>query len=358
MLSFIGKRLLNQRKTFLKPDLRTFLSNSYNCQELWEQRKQTRIFQKVDYDDLYYQLDRCFQTGQRISILDIDVFLNGIHGESYQNELEDVIFKLRSNPETALMSERTIHAVVKFYIEADKKKDLLHILSNRLSYGIFLDDYTANILMDAFLKEKDAMSAAKVAVLVMLQEDFSHPITKMLALCSCYKYLKSADVWEKPKADEDDSDEDEVKLRVRYLRNPYFDDHFDLTDPNHLVGKTLFMAGSSCPGALGTTSQLIGLILWEKYEAAEDLIRKGVDFLEGGVEMGLEFVKTTPKTSPQEGVQELSEQKARLIAELEKVKKVPGDVEALSEAGVVSAVKKNEPKDVQALSEVCDKKYM
>lgn len=352
MLSFIGKRLLNPRQLFFKQDLRHFLSNAYNCQEVWEQRKQATIFQKVDFDDLYHQLDRCFQTEQRISILDVDVFLNGIQGESYQNELEDVIFKLRMNPETALMAGRIIHAVVKFYIDAGKKKELLHILSNRLIYGIFLDDYAANILMDGFLKENDVTSAAKVAVLVMLQEDFSHPITKTLALCSSYKYLKSEDVWEKPKPEEVDPDEDEVKERVRYLRNPYFDDHFDLTDPNHLVGKTLFMSGSSCPGALGTTSRLIGLILWEKYETAEELLRSGVEFLDSGVEMALAFTKNRPK-SAEEG--EITEQKAKIITLLEKAKTVAGDVHALAEAGVLAAVKEFESRDVQKLAEVCYK---
>lgn len=63
-------------------------------------------------------------------------------------------------------------------------------------------------------------------------------------------------------------------MRVNYIRNPYFDDHFDLKNPNHLVGKTLYLACSSNNDTLSRTLQLIGLELYEKHDKAKELIEK------------------------------------------------------------------------------------
>lgn len=345
-------------------EIRTFLSNSYACEKVWEQRKRAPIFQKIDYDDLFHQLDRSFQIGQRISVLDIDLFLNGIDSEGYQNELEDVLFKLRLNPESGLLSERTMHAVVRFYIKTGKKKELLNILSNRLNYGIFPDHYVSNMLMDAFLKEGDSTSAVKVAVLQMLQEDFSHPILKSMSLYSCFKYLNSSDVWSPPEEPEIDPDEDEVKIRVNFIRNPYFDDHFDLVDTNHLVGKTMHMAGASYQEPLGPSSQLVGLALHEKRAAIKHFLTKiaanKIALHEDAINKAIEFTKARPKVASEknkvEDTEEIKADKAEVIDGLEKAKAsgniVPGDLEAVAEAEVLKAVKDHEAKDIESLTKV------
>lgn len=63
---------------------------------------------------------------------------------------------------------------------------------------------------------------------------------------------------------------EEVKVRVDYIREPYFDDHFDLTDSSHLVGKTLASFGKhlarSSPEAVAYTSMVLGWTLFEKYD--------------------------------------------------------------------------------------------
>jgi small subunit ribosomal protein S27 len=132
-----------------------------------------------------------------------------------------------------------------------------------------------NLLMDHFIKKEDFASAAKVASFMMLQEEFENPISNALAIYSCHNYLKNPDTWiendpetliEKPK--------EEIKIRVKYLRNPYFDDHFDLWKPSDLVGKTLWWVGLAMDNTLGRSCQLRGLVLYNKYTEAIAALKK------------------------------------------------------------------------------------
>ena len=114
--------------------------------------------------------------------------------------------------------------------------------------------------------------AAKVAIQLMLQEEFDHPIASHLALYSCYGYLKKPqpEPWDpqpKPKPQEP---AEEVKVRVDYIREPFFDDHFDLVKPEHLIGKTLVEVGKhlakQSTDSMALTSILLGWTLFEKHD--------------------------------------------------------------------------------------------
>ncbi|KAG7203759.1 hypothetical protein KM043_013783 [Ampulex compressa] len=130
-------------------------------------------------------------------------------------------------------------------------------------------------------KNEDFSSAAKVAALLMLQEDAEHPITNALSIYSCHKYLERPDDWKKPVPPEDT--EEEIKVRVKYLRNPFFDDHFDLTDPRDLVGKTLSFQGKQIKNALGRTCQLRGLILYKKYDEVKNLVQNWLETIKDDI---------------------------------------------------------------------------
>lgn len=74
----------------------------------------------------------------------------------------------------------------------------------------------------------------------------------------------------------------QVKIRVKFLRNPYFDDHFDLTDPNHIVGKTLAWASPLVGGLVGRNCEVLGWALynkWQELEAALDRLRRGKEHI-------------------------------------------------------------------------------
>lgn len=165
-------------------------------------------------------------------------------------------------------------------MQHDYIQELLEVLNDRLNYGIFPDYFDYNVLMDHFIKRKDFASAARIATLVMLQEDADHPITNTLCIYACHKYLENPDDWKKPEVPAEDTSTEEVKIRVRYLRNPFFDDHFDLTDPRDLVGKTLNFKGKHRADVIGRTCQLRGLILYKKYDDVLNLIQKWLETIQ------------------------------------------------------------------------------
>ena len=92
--------------------------------------------------------------------------------------------------------------------------------------------------------------------------------------------------WNPIKTDVPPEPEDEVKVRVWFADNNYFDDHFDLTKREHLIGKTLakFAQCSERP-FLHTNSdenrtivrdslELLGWTLFEKWDKASQLITR------------------------------------------------------------------------------------
>lgn len=132
----------------------------------------------------------------------------------------------------------------------------------------------------------------------MLQEDFSNEITKYFSLYSCLKYLQAPTPWntrteEKSTTEANDDDEDEVKVRVQYLRNPYFDGHFDLKTANELIGKTLITIGRLSPeDVLHQSYYLIGLGLTKDAKEAEQFL-KNVE--SGKVKVALEGLELFKK---------------------------------------------------------------
>ena len=70
------------------------------------------------------------------------------------------------------MLESTPHAVVRASVDAKQTDTLLRILNQPLQYGLIPDDYTHIYLLNYFLKTENYRDAAKVGILLMLQEDY------------------------------------------------------------------------------------------------------------------------------------------------------------------------------------------
>jgi len=151
----------------------------------------------------------------------------------------------------------------------------MRLLNDRLNYGLFPDYYLSNLLMDTFIKEENYRDAVKVAIQMMLQEDFDHPIASNLALFSCYSYLRNPkpELWDPQPTPKPEEPKEVVKVRVDYIREPFFDDHFDISNPQHLIGKTLVALGKAFTGksiesadSISQSSLLLGWTLFQKYE--------------------------------------------------------------------------------------------
>lgn len=267
-----------------KSSPRTFLSEAFQCSEAWKSRLTTPILQKINVDNLYYELEQRFQQKNKASAVDIDLYANKLDDESHLEEAVDLLHKLRMTDETSNTLESTSHAIIRNHIDHNQITSLLQILNNRLNYGLFLDNYTANLLLDKLIKANDFKSAARVSTLLMLQEQYDDEITRALSIYACYRFSTNIENFadladdaaiddQKDGAPQSKKKKEEIKVRVKYLRNSFFDDHFDIVNTSHLVGKTISMLAKGNYD-YSDSLQLLGLTLSAKYDEAKDLIGK------------------------------------------------------------------------------------
>ncbi|XP_046486540.1 small ribosomal subunit protein mS27 [Neodiprion pinetum] len=328
---------------------RTFLSDAYRCDEAWNKRLASPLLEKVDLEKFYILLSQKYSRETKANAVDIDIFANAISGDGEEiDELIDLLYKLRRTSETSLMLDSTHYAVVRSFIKANRIDGLLNVLHDRVNYGVFPDHCALNILIDSLVKSKDYTSAARAAVLLMLQEDFENEISNALVVYACHMYLKNpGDTWKEPEPVVDTSKE-VVKVRVRFLRNPYFDDHFDLQKPAHLVGKTLSMYGKHMGDSIGRTYQLIGLTLYGKYDAATSLVREWTqnDTKQVLYRDGLELVKNELAKIAESEITDQIKALNEELKMLEAADLVNESLEAAMEKRVKDAVSQFEEKDI------------
>ncbi|XP_076050727.1 uncharacterized protein LOC143031130 [Oratosquilla oratoria] len=300
---------------------RTYLSEAYGCDETWNRRLQHPLIQKIKPAEFAFELDRKYKKENRISPIDVDLFLNSLTPKDAHNLADDVelcLHRLRRSPDTIHTLASTAHATVRALLVGDNTDMLLRLLSDPLRYGLFPDHYTCNLMMDAFVKQKNYTAAARVAAYLMLQEDFGPALSQALALAACHHYVtaENNEEWVDYEVKPEEPVE-EVKVRVAYLRNPYNDDHFDLKDPNHIVGKTLASLAplmASKP-LLATYCEALGWALFSKWGNLQGCLErtvKGTENLDAGT---AERIKTL--VSSAEGDDDIREEVLSLLSRLE-----------------------------------------
>lgn len=205
------RRILSLQKRYpLIHTIRTFLSNEYKCTTEWESRLSSPIMEKIKLDTFYYEIDQTFNQNGKASAIDIDLFVNKVNDDTHIDEIGDLIHRLRKTEETSNSLESTGHAVIRNFIDTNHIDELIQILQNPLEYGIFLDHYIANYIMNECLKKENYSAAARIATFLMLQEDFNNDLTKLFGLYSCYKYLSSNPQPFYPVEEKKDDDTEEV----------------------------------------------------------------------------------------------------------------------------------------------------
>ncbi|XP_055845258.1 28S ribosomal protein S27, mitochondrial [Episyrphus balteatus] len=269
---FLRSKILNKNSTTIYRNVRTFLSEQFKCPNEWNSRLQPTFMQNTNLENLYYEIKQASsQKNGKLNAIDIDIFVNKTSAadESRVDEINELIHTLRISEETTNTLDSTHHAVVRNYVDMGHITDLISILDNRMAYGIFLDDYSASYLLDYLIKKQDFHSAARTATFLMLQEDFENELPRSLALFACYKYLNRREpFYQVEEKDEQAEKPKEVKVRVKFLRNEFFDDHFDIKNHDHLVGKTFVAIGKKLDKPFSPNVKLLGYTLYGKYEEA------------------------------------------------------------------------------------------
>lgn len=294
------KQISRSRFYITPKNVRFFLSEAYKCTDAWNARLQLPILKKIRPDNFYYDLDTKYQRSGKICAIDLDILANSMNDKQLLDELCDLVHKLRLTADTQFTLPSTSHAVVRHHLDFGSDAEwsnLIYLLDDRLSYGLFLDSFSANLCLDKMIRAQNYRMAAKVATFLMLQEDFANAINRALSLYACYKYLQdpqSFDDLVKNEANDEEmaaeihaalqekdpkakkvkkrQQKEEIRVRINYLRNPYFDEHFDVRNSLHLVGKTLLAISRHMDDAIGHSIRLLGNCYYEKYADGCQLI--------------------------------------------------------------------------------------
>jgi len=307
------------------------------------------LLKKVEPELLYHKLSTSLDNDtKQISAIDLDIFANSLTDKTYLDELENLMLKFRLSAQSGTLLPSTHHAVIRLFLTSKNISDLIRILNDRLNYGIFPDYYLNNLLMDTFLKENNFRNAAVIASNQMLQEEFDNDITRTMGLYSCLKYITNPTDWDEVKVEvseenDNDDDEEEKRVRVDYIRNPYFDDHFDLKDGDHLVGKTMFAMSKTDNTVMGNSFKAIGLTYYNRWNELDSYLKNLTNpVFSETVELANAVID---KRMP-ENAEKLKDAFAKLKI----------DNKSLSEESknaVNEAVNKNEEKEIQLQKSVC-----
>lgn len=296
------RQLVQLRKFSTTRILRkSFLSSSYKSRDLWDQRFNCKL---LCDEQIIKSINTKIITGNDLNNWEIDIFINistpQVDEIAQLQESVRLLGKLRKSLYAHTILPSTPHAVCRLFLYSQRLTSLISLLERRVDYGVFPDFFAMNLLLDQAIDEENYMVASRLAALVMLQEEFgSNSITDRLSLLSVARYIESkpdfkswmscnnshdpifvGDSATKPEASErekqeqakkeeqdeedDEDDEDAEYIRVPFLRNPYFDKHFDIQNPRVTCGKTLSTLGQMFTASLpeiSTRSRLMGSVL-------------------------------------------------------------------------------------------------
>nr|CDJ83205.1 Ribosomal protein S27 domain containing protein [Haemonchus contortus] len=290
---------------------RYLLSEAFSLEKEWASRhvEMTKLGLGGDYEWIS-AVQKKFTGGGIASAIDVDAAVCVAEQKDQVDDVVELLYKLRHSENAADLPPSAEYALIRLLLQHDPSF-LFKLADDPINYGIFMNEHAACLAIDHFIKRNDFKGAARLAAWVMQQEMTENELLNLLVLYSCTKWAElpaEEQTMPREEVEEEEVNDDDIRtFKFPYLKNAYFDSHFDLTDPHQLAGKTLLWVARdsrSLTEPIRQSLRLLGAVLYNRLDLASTLASPSTH---GGV---AEIIRQ--RFTPAEGEEPTEQQKAIL----------------------------------------------